>query len=388
MTPPKTGAKEAFDTILPSFGLRVFASGKASYFVFYRDAGGKQRRHTIGSTADIPSIAVARAKARALFDDIAAGRDVDRDRREERDMRRLTFGEYAAKFVTLYVRQHNKNPIKTERMIRFYLLPRWGNRRVSAITRDDVNSLLDELIIEGHPVTANRVLALVRKLFNWAKTRGEIDINPAEGIAAPGKETERERVLSDDEVADLWSAADRDGGVAGRLVKLLLLTGQRRGEVATMKWADIDLASGTWLIPQARTKAGRTHEVPLSPLALDVLNATPRLAGSEYVLPARIGTGPVNGLPSMKERIDKLTDVQGWRWHDLRRTAATGMAKLGVAGSTISKILNHAEGGVTRLYNRYSYGDEKRAALTRWADHVAGIVDPGRTGGNVVRLRA
>jgi integrase len=210
---------------------------------------------------------------------------------------------------------------------------------------------------------------------------------PTAGVKAPAKETARERVLTDAELAAVWRAADALGPAARAFVRLLILTGQRRDEVAGLRWADVDLdAAGgaVWTLPREATKADRTHEVPLSAAAVAILAGLPR--EGEYVLSTTGGRRPISGYSKVKARLDELAGVTGWRFHDLRRTAGTGLARLGVAVATISRVLNHTEGGVTKIYNRYGYLDEKRAALNRWAAHVEWLVAPAPD--NVVALRA
>lgn len=220
-------------------------------------------------------------------------------------------------------------------------------------------------------------------MFGWAVERDIISSSPFHGVKAPGKETARERVLTDDELLRLWRAADQIGGVSGTFIKMLMLTGQRRDEVATMRWDNLDFDNRVWTIPREETKGDRTHEVPLSPLVLEVLTSLPRLG--EFIF-TTLGDRPINGYSKIKNRADKLAGIEDWRFHDLRRTAGTGMASLGTPVSTISRVLNHKEGGVTKIYNRYGYMPEKRAALETWARKIETLIRP--TPDNVVELRA
>jgi integrase len=190
-------------------------------------------------------------------------------------------------------------------------------------------------------------------------------------------------VLTDDELVAVWTAADTMGGVSGGFLKALILTGQRRDEVSSMRWADLDLTARVWTSPRQATKGDRSHEVPLSPLAIQVLTALPRTG--TYVFSSTRGERPISGYSKIKARADQFAGIDGWRIHDLRRTAGTGMARAGIAVSTISRVLNHREGGVTRIYNRYSYLDEKRHALETWARKVESLIKPGS--GNVVDLK-
>ena len=173
------------------------------------------------------------------------------------------------------------------------------------------------------------------------------------------------------------------GGVAGAFVKTLMLTAQRRSEVAAMRWQDLNLETRVWTLPREATKADRSHEVPLPSAVADLLSALPRVG--HYVFTTD-GKRPTSGFSKIKARLDRLSGTAEWRLHDLRRTAGTGMARLGIATSTISRVLNYEEGGVTAIYNRYSYLDEKRRALEAWARNVDTLVNPALT--NIVPLRA
>jgi integrase len=226
------------------------------------------------------------------------------------------------------------------------------------------------------------VLAAIRTMFTWAVQRDLLAASPVAGIKAPGKETERERVLADDEIVKVWTAAAKMGGVSGALIQCLILTAQRRDEVATMRWADLDLEARVWTLPREATKGDRSHQVPLSPLVIEILTALPRTG--VYVFASPRGDRPISGYSKIKSRAEQLAGFDDWRFHDLRRSAGTGMARAGIAVSTISRVLNHKEGGVTKIYNRYSYLDEKRHALETWARKVESLVRPGAD--NVVAL--
>jgi integrase len=256
----------------------------------------------------------------------------------------------------------------------------------------------------------------VRKMFGWAVERDILTASPVININAPGKEVERERVLTDEELIRVWAAADKISGVPGAFFKTLILTGQRRDEVAGMRWADMDMEAKVWTLRREATKGDRSHEVPLAPLVIEILTELPRTG--TYVFTSR-GFRRVPGKPAAEGRLtDRDRHISGyskmkaalnakiaktlaedaaergaapekqseWRIHDLRRTAGTGMARAGIAVSTISRVLNHKEGGVTRIYNRYSYLDEKRHALETWGRKVESLVTP--RAGNVVGLRA
>ena len=385
---PAVGRIEYFDSQLPGFGLRVAESGHKSWVVMYR-AGGKVRRYTIDTLAKVPKVDDARVKARAIMERAARGEDPAATKKAERiaDARPArepdTVRVIAAMFVERYCKPNNRSWAETERTLRNHAVTRWGERELASISRRDVLDLLDSLVDRGNPIAANRVLAVVRKMFAWAVERDIIPASPVQKIKAPGKETERERVLTDEELVRVWRAAEAMSGAAGGFVRLLILSGQRRDEVANMRWQDLDLEKGLWTLPREATKGNRSHEVPLAPSAVEILGSLPRFGDFVFTT---TGDRPISGYSKIKARADKLAGIEeDWRFHDLRRTAGTGMARLRIPVSTISRVLNHKEGGVTKIYNRYSYLDEKRHALDTWAAHVSGLLTPPTV--NVVTLR-
>jgi len=271
------------------------------------------------------------------------------------------------------------------------VLPHWGKRHIQDIARRDVIELLDGIVDRGVGTTANRVLAAVRKLFNWAIERDVIAFNPCLGIKAPSPETSRERVLSDEEIVWLWQALDQQSYPFGPLGKLLLLTGQRRDEVAGMTAGEINVDEGVWTIPRARAKNDQEHHVPLSDAVLAVLAAAPRIAGEAGYLFTTNGRTAVSGFSKAKASVDDKMLAAGrkaaldagkdpdaitvppWTWHDLRRTAASGMARLGQPVHVVEAVLNHRSGtirGIAKVYNRYSHAEEKRRALESWGRYL------------------
>jgi integrase len=280
---------------------------------------------------------------------------------------------------------------ETERLFRLHVLPAWGTRKIEEIARSDVVALLDRIVDRGSPVAANRTLAAVRKLFNWCVERSIIPISPCAGVRPASQEKSRDRVLSDYELQLVWRAAEHVGWPFGPLVQLLILTGQRRDEVARMHWSEVTENGTLWVIPGERTKNGTVHDVPLSKPAQELLKALPCIGGAEYVF-TTTGMTPVSGYSNAKERLDAVmlrlarddaaargeepdrVQVQPWRLHDLRRTVASGMARLGQPVHVIEAVLNHRSGtisGVAAVYNRYNYLEEKRNALVAWSRFIS-----------------
>ncbi len=370
--PPAVGRIELFDSHLPGFGLRVSEGGHKSWVLFYR-VGGRQRRFTLGTLAQMPEVAAARARARELLAEV--GRGIDPADAKEPPAPSLSVSALVAEFFDRYARSHNRSWPGTLRLFEIHVLPRWGNRPAASITYHDVLNLLDE-VAKTARIGQNRVLASVRKLFAWAVERRLLPSSPAMGVKAPAKETTRERVLSDAELAAVWRAAGALGGPAGAFVRTLILTATRRDEAATMRWDDVDLDRALWTLPREMTKADRTHEVPLSPLAIEALTSVPR--EGDYVFSTTCGRRPVSAYSKIKAKLDALSpEMPHWTFHDLRRTAGTGLARLGVPVSTISRVLNHAEGGTTRIYvvtristKNVARWKSGRATSRGWSGHL------------------
>jgi integrase len=357
---------EVPDSTVPGLYLLVQPSGKRSWAVRYR-YGGKTRKLTLEAFYDL---ATARKQARETLDKVAGGHDPAAEKRA-----RVFFGEVAQEFVERYVRPSCRatHAHEVERMLRKDVLPLWGNKRIQEINRRDVLTLLDHVADRGGGVTANRVLATVGKLFNWAVARSIITSSPAFGLEKPVAESARDRVLTDEELALFWRACSSVPYPYGPFGKLLLLTGQRRCEVGGMRWSEI--AGSEWLLPAPRTKNNKAHVVPLSNAVMELIAIVPRIAG-DFVL-TLTGERAFPDFSKGKKLIDAAMPlIPHWTFHDLRRTTASGMARLGIALPVIEKVLNHTSGsfaGIVGVYQRHSFTEEKRQALDLWAEFVARI---------------
>jgi integrase len=342
--------------------LIVQPSGSKSWAVRYR-YGGKTRKATLGSYP-VCDLRRARDKAVALLRTVSEGHDPERRRSGSVE-------DVAAEFLARHCKDYRPKTLReTARLLR--LLAPWHGRQIEAITRADVRSLLDRLT--DTPVQANRLHACINKMFRWAVSNDIIAANPVAGIKRPAKETPRDRVLDDAELAAVWRAANSIGYPFGTITQMLILTGQRRGEVAGMLWSELNLDTGIWSLPRERTKNARRHEVPLSVQAVAILRGAPRISDTHVF--SFNGVASVSAHDGGKVRIDAHAGVKGWVLHDLRRTTASGMARLGVSLAVIEKVLNHTSGtfaGIVGVYQRHEFADEKREALQKWADYVAGL---------------
>jgi integrase len=371
--PPAEGKRyEVRDRLLPGLHLRVSATGGKVFYVAKR-LNGRMRRFKIGSYP-ILSLHDAREKARGLLRAIELGRYVEKTDEEAR--RTPTLGEIVPQFIELYAKQRNRDWKGSESvLLKFSSL---YSRQIDAIKRADVVRVLDLIIANGTPTRANRALAAFKKLMNWCVDRGVIEHSPVVHLRMPSKEVVRERVLTADELRLCWTEAEREGYPFAPCVQLLMLTGQRRGEVSGMRWSELDLENATWTIPASRAKNGCTHLVPLSPLAKQIISSLPRFLGSDYVF-TTTGTSPISGFGRLKDRLDAAfgTGAEEWRFHDLRRTVATNLAMLRVPPHVIEAVLNHKSGivsGVAAVYNRHAYLEEKREALGQWSEKLEELV--------------
>lgn len=363
---------EVPDKLLPGLYLVVQPSGRRSFALRTRILN-KPVKLTLGQYPAL-KIEDARAKAREELKRIHAGED-PRDARAV--SRANTVAAVVDEFVTRYARPRLKAWREVEVRLKRDLVRAYGDRPIASLGRADLVRLLDEMGDRGVKQGANRLLAHARRMLGWAVERGIVEANVALGIKPPAKEVTRDRVLSDHELAAVWRACGEMGFPFGPLFRLMIATAQREGEVAALRWPDVELERAEWVLPREATKADRAHTVPLSDLAIEVLGTLPRLH-DEALAFSTTGLTPPSGWSRAKARLDGLSDVTGWRLHDLRRTAASTMARLGHPPHVVAAVLNHAPGtvmGITAVYNRHRYDDEKRAALDAWARHVRQVVD-------------
>lgn len=420
LKPPKVGRLEIWDPLISedrtlpgTFGIRVTDKGSKSWVVMYRtldEAKGKilQKRLKLGSYPAM-SLADARTMARDTLLSVSRGNDPSKAKQAAIADRlgAITFGDALDQFIEKYAKRETRGWKETQRVFNKYLKPELGDYRLDTITALQIRDLI-ETMSETAPYMANRTLAYIRKFFNWAAERQMISASPVSNIKAPAKEQSRDRVLTDDEIKSVWDVFGAMGWPFGQAFQLLLATGQRRDEVAKMRWEDLDLKSGLWTLPRESTKADRLHEVPLSSLALDVLDGAMRT--SEIYVFSTNGKTPISGFSRSKAKADELAAIRqlqdaghgkptekqivasmlpDWRLHDLRRTVASNMAKLGVAPHVIEKVLNHSTGaisGVAAVYNRYAYTSEKSEALQIWSNKLEMIIRSADS--NVIRLRS
>ena len=381
--------REIPDTLVPGLYLIVQPSGAKSWAVRYRTDGVSRKL-----TLDCPPLDLKRARAagRVALTAVAEGRDPATEKKQARarPLAKDLIETAVEDFVERYVKKHNRPSTarETERIFRRNVLPVWKGRRLQELAKRDVIDLLDEIAASA-PIMANRTLSAVSRFFSWCVEKDKLAASPCAGVAAPGAEHKRDRVLSDHELRLLWKACDALDW-HGPLVRLLLLTGQRRDEVADVRWSEINLAERLWRIPRERVKNDRAHDIPLSDQAVAILGQLPRLKGKADYVFTTTGSTPIGGFSKAKKRLDAaMPGVKHWTLHDIRRTVASGMARLGHPIHVVEAVLNHRGGkisGVAAVYNRYDYASEKAHALQQWAGHVTAAVNDEPA--TVIRLRA
>lgn len=350
--------------------LRITPNGVRT-FSFVGSLFGKKRRWTLGRFPDL-----SLRQAREIRDDYAARlvKGIDPERGHSgRDVIRLEAA--FENFLKRYARPKNRSAPETERMLRHDLLPRFGNYPVTKVRRPDIQSMLAEIVDRGAPVLAGRVLANTRKFFNWCIEQEYCEMNPCDRISQPvsARKSRRDRVLTDDEIGRIWGASFSLPVHGRAFIQLLILTGQRRGEVAQIQRRQIE--GDLWTIPGDIAKNGKPNLVPLNALSEIVIEWIQRYWRKEepddlYLLSGTNGLRPFSGFSKLKKEIDEVSKVKDWRWHDLRRTLATRVSEKGVPPHVVRALLNHTDQSVTAIYNRYEYLEEKKEALKLWARHV------------------
>ena len=378
---PRGARVERFDSEVDGLCIRVTGAGTKSWYVYYRfpcpDGELKHHRLCLGRWPEI-SVKQAREAAQEVKEQVAAGTDPKRVRQLELSAAQAeaqkTFAWLAEKYIARECPNLRRGR-EVESIIRRELIPYWGWKHVTDLRQEHLTEVTDRLIDAGKPMAAHRLYEVAKRILRWSLKRGHIEASPFAASEPPVAKVKRQRILKHGEIKHLWAAWDEMGYPYGTMMQLLLLTAQRRSEVAGMTWSEIDRGRRQWVIPEERTKLRREHIVPLSAHTMDVLNAIPHFSGSDYVLTVT-GKRPVSAFSQAKAKSDEITEISDWRLHDLRRTARTEMARLGVAEIVSERVLNHLPKGLVAVYNIYEYLDEKCDALERWSQELTNILTP------------
>jgi integrase len=393
----KAARYEVWDEARKGFGVRVSPRGIKSFVWVYHFAG-KPRRLTFGTYPRL-SLASAGVKLAEGKDLLAKGIDPGSRIVAERDAERHaeTVNELVASYLNRYARPRKRSASEDERILRKDVLTRWANLKAKDITRRDIVKLLNEIVDRGAPIQANRTLTILRRMFRFAVGQAILDTSPCDNVENPSAENRRERALSEEEIKLLWHVLDKASMEpnARRILRLMLVTGQRKGEVMGLHAPEIDYDKGLWVLPASRAKNGREHLIPLSEAALRVLAEAPANENG-YLFPSKLTGQPYRGqsidhatrylfdprpISKAKRRPQQRMQppplaglMERFTPHDLRRTVATRMRELGISRGDVKMVLNHVETDVTARYDRYDGLSEKKRALELWGDRLDQII--------------
>jgi integrase len=370
------------DSLAPGLKLRVRKEG-AKVFIFQRRFAGQHPKITIGDAASWP-LEAARKKAREFAVKMDGGIDPRAEKAARIETAKTIFEGVMRDY--LEVRQRDMKPnslIECKRHLEKHWAP-LHKLPIAGIARATVAARLRELVKENGPVAANRARSSLSKMYAWLIGEGLCEANPVLGCNKAKENDERERTLSDAELVKVWkSAPDNDYGA---IVKLCILTAARRSEIANMRWSEVDRKAKTLKLSGERTKNGREFIIPLSGLAMQIIDSIGKRDGRDLVFGA--GDGGYSGWSHSKDALDHAVELkEGWTLHDLRRTCRTGLGRLGIAPHICEAVLNHLPAKLIRTYDKNKYEPEKRQALDRWSAHVESVI-AGRKGSNVVALKA
>jgi len=381
-----------FDTKEPGLILRMRCEGGSKKWQVRYRTKGRYRRFTIGDTNN-KKLSDARKEAKRLLAGIQSGDDPQAIKEQERNERPQSLKELIEDYIELSAKKNHKNWKPEYRLFEMHVYPKLGSRLVEELTRRDFKILIDNIAGEM-PGAGREVLKHLKLVYAWAMEREDVSGSPLVGITIPLKARykPRERHLSDAEIIRLWPVWGAMAYPFGTWFQTLIVTGQRRTEVGQMRWRDLDLDKAIWTIPADHMKNKKVHEVPLSPLAVKIINNIPK--SGNYVF-TTTGEGHIKGFSKAKAKCDRLEalaademePLENWTVHDLRRTVATGMGELGIAPHIIEAVQGRSIEGIAKTYNRAKLKDAKRNALETWTRHVMAITDPDYKN-NVVTISA
>ena len=406
--PPDKDKVDHFDAVVTGLAIRVSYGGGKSWVVMYRSpierdsrGYGKLRRMTLGKYPAI-SLEKARNLAGGVLDQVERGEDPQLDKQQAKAAKvvhqgaPVTVADVVGRYIDEHVKVRNKPRRRAggseywerEQLLHRHVVSNLGGRAITDVTRKDVMAMHRRIEKSAGVTAADRAAEALRAAFNWLEGTELVDGVPNIRLAKKASRvaTARHRVLSDSQIRAVWANLDEDGPFA-TIVRLLLLTGQRRSEVAEMRWSELRLGDAVWDIPPERTKNQLPHVVPLAPVVVGLLNGREQLG--EFVF-TTTGTSPFSGFSRSKERLDGRLGFTDWTLHDLRRTFVTRLNELGIPPHVVEACVNHISGiakaGVAGIYNKAEYMPERKSAMGRWAAVLDGIVAGKEGHSNLVQL--
>jgi integrase len=358
-----------YDEAFPSFGIRVGRSGSRYFFYRYREQG-KYRRLQLGK---FPAVSLAEAREKALSYHLQVARGESPIEAAEDWRKGPTVAVVVEQYIEKYASRYHRKVAPAAQTLQRFFVAEFGERKVADLRRSEISAMLERIVARGTPQMANRTLSLVRHLLTWCMQEELIDSNPCFALRNPAPLVVRSRVLSRAEIRAAWGSFLAAGDLYGVALRLLLLTGQRSGEVRGMRWDQID--GQVWTIPVHLHKSKREHAVPLASSALELIESQ-REKHEEMVLPSAKRRGALQST-RLNIAVDRIWQTHGqppWTPHDLRRTVATNLGALGYPSFLIGKVLGHSDGSVTAIYNKWDYLPEKRAMLEAWEKRLEAIL--------------
>ena len=376
---PNSDRYEKWETNGRGFGIRVSPAGRKTFLFMYR-VNGLSRRMSIGVYPAI-TLSEARTVHAKAREELGKGTDPGRELVEKKKGERKapTVEGLVEEYLEKWAKPRKKTWKEDKRILYKDVIPVIGRRKAKDVKKRDVVLLLDAVVNRGAPITANKTYEILRKMFNFAVSRSILEYSPCGGIEKPSKSKTRDRVLEEKEIILIWEKLEELPITKGAelAIKLLLVLGQRRGETVSIAWKEIDLDKQTWTIPGEKAKNGIPHKVPLPSLAMEIILEAKELAGNnQWVFPGVSGDKSLSprSISQIVIKHQASFGVDHFTVHDLRRTMASLMTGMGVPRLMVSKILNHSEGGTTRIYDRHTYDAEKRQALETWERKLRAIL--------------
>jgi integrase len=389
---------EIRDVVVPGLRLRVSPKGLRRFVMVTHYPGQKHAARRALRAVDLKE---AREEAlewrRLVRQGVDPYEEARRREREELRKRTNTFASVAEAYIADCHRRGHRTAAVTEREIRRELISQWADRPISDITRSDVVALIQAIRDRPSPYSAHTTFGLIRALFSWGIELGAygLETSPTDHVKASrliGAKQPRERVLDDDEIRALWIATAELGYPYGPLLRMLLLTGQRRSEVAEARWPEFNFEAKIWTVPAERFKSGSTHIVPLTADVLGLLNTLRRFNSGNFLFSVDFGKTPVTSFPRVKARLDKLmlkelrkadadAKLPAFVLHDLRRTMRTRLSSLRVPDTVAEQVIGHGRRGLQRIYDQHKFVDEMREALEAWNARLRAIVTPPSANG-------